>query len=52
MQQNDDIMKILKCNLCPRCEEQDCPFLTHDKRAKQMMDAFRRGDFLEAKKIY
>ncbi|APC10783.1 MULTISPECIES: colicin E3/pyocin S6 family cytotoxin [Providencia] len=52
MQQNDDIMNILKCNLCPRCGEQDCPFLTYDKRAKQMMDAFRRGDFLEAQKIY
>ncbi|EPL9571799.1 hypothetical protein MMK73_003917 [Providencia rettgeri] len=52
MQQYDEIMNILKCNLCPRCGEQDCPFLTHDKRAKQMMDAFRRGDFLEAQKIY
>ncbi|SUC34793.1 Colicin-E3 [Providencia rustigianii] len=52
MQQNIEIMNILKCNLCPRCGEQDCPFLTQDKRAKQMMDAFRRGDFLEAQKIY
>lgn len=30
----------------------DCPFLTENKYRKEMMEAYRSGDFGRAKKIY
>lgn len=47
-----DFKEVLDRNICPVCGKQDCPYLTENQRAKEMMDAYRNGDMETAKKMY
>lgn len=49
---NYEYSDLLKRNICPICAKMDCPFLTESKYGKEMMKAYRSGDFGRAKKIY
>ncbi|MEX5923006.1 MULTISPECIES: colicin-like bacteriocin tRNase domain-containing protein [Providencia] len=52
MKDRVDIKEVLDRNICPVCGKQDCPYLTENKKAKAMMDAYRNGDMDTANKIY
>lgn len=52
MKDRIDIKEVLDRNICPVCSKQDCPYLTENKNAKEMMEAYRNGDTKTATKIY
>lgn len=48
----DDIKECITSNICLICGKKNCPYIQNDKNYQALLDACRKGDSANARKIY